>query len=229
MLDCQKLVRQRLSRLALDAGEKEEVHAELAAHLEEMYELARCKGMGEEQASQFVLEQVTDWKDLQHKIQNARQKENTLTPRVTRFWLPSLLTMTLAMIIPTLFAKFGLDGVKLLTLQGSAQRNYNLMVYAAWMVALPLVGALGAYLSGRAGGTQRAMVLSAVFPALAMALVILLVIPFTMFLEPGFKMVRLLRIPGMLVPFVLIPGVCLLSGVYLQGILTGRREILPAR
>jgi hypothetical protein len=229
MLDWQKLVRQRLSGLALDAGEKEEVHAELAAHLEEMHEQARSKGMGEEQAAEFVVAQVTDWKDLQHKIQNARQKENTMTPRITRFWLPSLLTLTLAMSIPMLLAKLGLDTAKLLTLQGSAQRNYNFTVYAAWMVALPLVGALGAYLSGRAGGTQRAMVLSAVFPALAMAPVILLVIPLTMILGPGFKVVRLLGVAGMLVPFVFIPGVCLLSGVLLQRILTGRRQILPAR
>jgi len=38
MPDWQKLVRQRLGGLTLDAAEKEEVHAELAAHLEETYE-----------------------------------------------------------------------------------------------------------------------------------------------------------------------------------------------
>lgn len=39
MPDWQELVRQRLAGLALGRAEKQEVHAELAAHLEESYEV----------------------------------------------------------------------------------------------------------------------------------------------------------------------------------------------
>lgn len=64
-----------------------------------------------------ALSQVTDWKDLQQKIQTARQKENTRNPRVTRFWLPSLLTLTLVMSIPMVLARLGLDSNRLLALR----------------------------------------------------------------------------------------------------------------
>ena len=70
MLDWQKLVRQRLSGLALDGPEKNEVHAELAAHLEESYESLRTKGLPEQAAMQQTLAQVADWQDLCRKIQN---------------------------------------------------------------------------------------------------------------------------------------------------------------
>ena len=60
MADWQELVRQRLSGLALDAGEKEEVHAELAAHLEETCENFVQRGLPEEEAVRHTLSQVED-------------------------------------------------------------------------------------------------------------------------------------------------------------------------
>lgn len=52
MPDWQELVRLRLSGLALDAAEKDEVHAELAAHLEESYEAFRKEGLAEHEGIQ---------------------------------------------------------------------------------------------------------------------------------------------------------------------------------
>ena len=88
MPDWQKLVRQRLGDLALDATEKEEVHAELAAHLEESYESLRTKGLQEQAAIQQTLAQVADWQDLRRRIQTARRKENIMNDRVRQLWLP---------------------------------------------------------------------------------------------------------------------------------------------
>src|SRR5260370_8551387 len=102
MPDWQKLVRQRLSGLALDAEEKDEVHAELAAHLEESYESLRAKGLSEQAAMQQTLGQVTDWQDLRQRIQTARTKENIMSNRVKQFWFPTLLTLLLSLALPPL-------------------------------------------------------------------------------------------------------------------------------
>jgi hypothetical protein len=70
MPDWQELVRQRLSSLALDAEEKDEVQVELAAHLEESYEVFCKEGLPEKEAVYRTFEQVADWRDLQRRIFN---------------------------------------------------------------------------------------------------------------------------------------------------------------
>jgi hypothetical protein len=60
MPDWQKLVRHRLSGLELDPAEKEEVHAELAAHLEESYSGLCQQGLREKDAADWTLQEVAD-------------------------------------------------------------------------------------------------------------------------------------------------------------------------
>jgi len=72
-----KLVSQVLSGLALDAAEKDEVHAELAAHLEDFYESLRTKGLSEQAAIQQTLAQVANWPDLRRKILIAKKEETS--------------------------------------------------------------------------------------------------------------------------------------------------------
>src|SRR5437773_12537944 len=108
MPDWQKLVRQRLSGLALDDPEKDEVQVEPAAHLEESYESLRTKGLPEQAAVQQTLAQVADWQDVRRKIQIARTvKENLMNDRVRQLWLPGLLTFALSMGLLELVQKFG--------------------------------------------------------------------------------------------------------------------------
>lgn len=97
MPDWQELVRLRLSGLALNAAEKEEVHAELAAHLEDSYEAFRTEGLREHDAVQRTLAKVTDWKEVQRKIAFTRLRKDAMTNRVTQLWLPGLLTFALSM------------------------------------------------------------------------------------------------------------------------------------
>ncbi len=88
---------------------------------------------------------------------------------------------------------------------------------------LPFVGALGAYLSSRAGGTREAIIVSGIFPALAFFVVLLLVLPFMGFLEHGLEVNArsmfhsLTDEPfgrlGVIAGWVLVPGVCLVIGV----------------
>src|SRR5713101_7844919 len=98
MPDWQKLVRQRLSGLALDAAEKDEIHAELAAHLEESYEVFCKEGVPPREAVQRTLMQVVDWQDLQRKILTARRREQPMQKRMHQLWILGFIALTLSMI-----------------------------------------------------------------------------------------------------------------------------------
>ncbi|PYT78072.1 MAG: hypothetical protein DMG40_21485 [Acidobacteria bacterium] len=87
---------------------------------------------------------------------------------------------------------------------------------------LPFIGALGAYLSKRAGGARSTIVISGIFPALAFFVILLLTMPFTAFLEHGLDAAArsvfdsLICEPfgrlGVVAGWVLMPGACLMLG-----------------
>jgi len=210
MADWQKLVRQRLSGLALDAGEKEEVHAELAAHLEETCEDFVQRGLPEEEAVRHTLSQVEDWQDLGRRIQVARTlKENSMNDRVRQLWFPGFLTFLLS---TGLLAMMEIFGPKDWALMRVGQPPMVLF-FIPWLFSLPLIGALGAYLSHRAGGSRRAIFSSIVFPVLPFLASILVVLPFSLifdhFIAHNIAPMALLMA---LLGWVLAPGAALLAG-----------------
>lgn len=222
MPDWQQIVRRELSGLALDAAEKDEVHAELATHLQEFYESLCTQDMPEQTALCKTLAQVADWNELGRRIQIARQKENTMTPRTSRLWLPSLVTLLVAMIMLPILERLGLNPQFFFFRRPHGQ-EYVFPVYTVWLMLLPFVGALGAYLSSRAGGTRPAIIVSGIFPALAIFVVLLFVLPYLAFLEHGleanarFLFDNLISEPfgrlGVVAGWVLVPGISLMIGV----------------
>jgi hypothetical protein len=68
----------------------EEVVAELAAHLEEVYEDARVRQSSETEASQLALEQVDDWHILAADIARAKSQEDSMNRRTKTILLPAL-------------------------------------------------------------------------------------------------------------------------------------------
>jgi len=208
MADWQKLVRQRLSGLALDAAEMDEVHAELAAHLEDFYESLRTKGLPEQAAIQQTLAQVANWPDLRRKILIAKKGRDFMKKRLHQLWIPGFLT-------------FILSTVFLMTLQKQDFQPriifWSVLFYAPWLMSLPVCGAIGAYLSSRAGGSRGTVLLASVFPVLALTAAFLLMFPIDLFVE---------RIIGRRVSFsvvatailrdgigwILVPGAALLAG-----------------
>jgi len=219
MADWQKLVSQRLSGLVLDAAEKEEVHAELAAHLEEFYESLRTKGLSEQAAIQQTQAQVANWPDLRRKILIAKKGRDFMKKRLHQLWIPGFLT-------------FILSTVFLMTLQKQDFQPriifWSVLFYAPWLMSLPVCGAIGAYLSSRAGGSRGTVLLASVFPVLALTAAFLLMFPIDLFVE---------RIIGRQVDFsivatallregigwILVPGAALLVGGLLVQFLLSRR------
>ena len=222
MPDWEKVVSHRLAQLALDERERQEVIAELAGHLEETYEGLRRTGSPEREAVHHTLSQVTDWSDLQRKIYRA--KENTMNSRTRRLWLPSFVTLAASVITLIGFAFLGLKPGPLGSpdqgiwwshlIGGITSGPYMLNEYTVWLMALPLIGALGARLSIRAGGTVRDIVISGVFPALAWLTILFVVQSFAASLGRGLEAETApVNVARLMILLVLIPGACLLLGV----------------
>ena len=234
MLDWQEVVRRRLSGLALQDDSREEVFAELAGHLQDTYDRLRGEGLSEKEAVRDTMSQVEDWRSLQEKICCARTKEKPVTPRAKRLWLPSLVTLLVSVVMLPMLEWLGLRP-QFLFLQGPHDRTYVFTVYTVWLMMLPLVGALGAYFSRRAGGAHAAVIISGIFPALVFFVVLLVVLPFQVFLEHGLganarSVFRTLTSEpfgrlGVVTGWVLAPGACLCIGVLVWPLLL--RQLAP--
>jgi hypothetical protein len=223
MPNWQELVRQRLSDLALDPREKEEVHAELAAHLEESYEAFLKEGLQEQAAVHGALSQVTNWRSLQRHILIAKKGGHLMRKRVQQLWIPGFLTLVLS----TLF---------LMTLQkvlGVRPRIVGsgpgaMLFDVPWLVALPFIGALGAYISSRAGGSRGTSILASTFPALALAVAFLLMFPIGMIIERvtgndlAFGVVATALLSNW-IGWIVVPGAALLAGGFVVHLLLSLR------
>jgi hypothetical protein len=223
MPDWQELVRQRLADLALDATEKDEVHAELAAHLEESYEALLKEGTPQQVAVRRALSQVANWRDLQRRIFIAKNKGRIMKKRLHQLWIPGFLALILSMLFLAAFQILGFQ-------PRIASSNPNtIFFYVPWLLSLPFFGALGAYLSSRAGASRGTALLASVFPVLALTGAFLSMFPIGSILgrvigrRVGFSDVAttLLR-DG--IGWLLVPGAALLMGGLLAQFLFGRRQ-----
>jgi hypothetical protein len=208
MPDWQELVRQRLSSLELEPEERHEVIEELSGHLQDGFEECREQGLSEEAATRRVLSQVADWQNLRRRIQKARTKENIMTNRITQFWLPGILTFVLAEGLLGLLQKFGPKP----WIPAWSGHPPVALFYAPWLLALPFIGAVGAYLSHRAGGSQRAMIFSTLFPVLAMLSLFLIAFPVVLIINHDVNHIPAAAFVLILLGWVLIPGAALLAG-----------------
>jgi len=221
--DWETLIGQKLAGLSLEAGERREVIAELAAHLEETFEELRQQGLPEEAAVARTLMLVSDWKKLCRRIQIARSTEIMMTNRVRQLWLPGFLTLLLSMV---LLMVIQLTGPKplIVSVHGWRMMAPVATIYVPWLLCLLPIGAMGAYLSGRAGASQRAIFLSMVFPVLPYLVLFIIALPVSLILDDHVAhniMVSALFMG--LAAWVVLPGVALLVGGLPVRILKSRR------
>jgi hypothetical protein len=197
--DWQELVRQRLSGLALDAAERDEVHTELAGHLEESYAAFREEGLPEKDAVHRTLADIADWRDLQRKIFIAKKRGHLMQRRVHQLWNPGFLTLTLSTLFLMTLQKLGFQP-RIVSWSGPG----TILFYVPWLLSLPFFGALGAYFSSRAGGSRGIALLTSVFPVLALTVAFLLMFPIGMIVE---------RITGSHVDFSVVATALLMMGI----------------
>lgn len=198
--------------------------AELAGHLEETFEELRQRGMTEEAAVNRTLLQVSDWQDLRRKIQTARSTENIMTNRVRQWWLPGFVALFLSMVL--LMANEFMDAKPLIvSAHGSQMTAPVAVIYIPWLLLLVPIGAMAAYLAGRAGAPQRAVFLSIVFPVLPHLALFLVVFPVALILDDHVAHNVMLSALFMgLGAWVVLPGVALLAGGLPMQILRSRRS-----
>jgi len=223
MPDWNALVREQLAGLSLEAGERREVIAELGAHLEESFEELRQQGLAEEAAVTRTLLQVSDWQDLRRRIQTARRRENIMTNRVRQWWLPGFVALFLSMVLLMANEFMGAKPL-IVSAHGSQMTAPVAVIYLPWLLSLIPIGALGAYLAGRAGGSQRAIFLSIIFPVLPHLVLFLLAFPVSLIIEDhvAHNIMRSAFLV-LIVVWVVVPGAALLAGGLPVQVLLSRR------
>lgn len=224
MRDWNALVEERLAGLSLGPGERREVVEELAAHLEEIFDGYVRQGVTEEAATGRALSQVTDWQVLRRKIQRARRKEDVMTDRVKQVWLPGFLTLFLSMMLLMAIQFYGPHPLFVST-SGWRMTAPVAVIYVPWLVSLLLIGAIGAYLAGRAGASPRATLFSILFPVLPYSVFFVIWIPVSLILDDhvGHNTMLSALLMGF-VAWVVLPGVALLAGGLPVQILRARRR-----
>ena len=217
MADWHKLVQDRLSQLELDAVEREEVCAELAAHLEDYCNNSMTAGASEEIAMDRALRQVTNWQELKARIESARTKEPSMNKRVLQFWLPACLTILLTMTALMLIQILGPQPSIVDPLAVRANRWPTIapvaVVYVPWLLTLPFIGASGAYVSARGGGSRITMLSAIVFPVLPYFAFFLVGLPIAVILDD--RVAHNIMIPAFFVgltAWVILPAIGLLAG-----------------
>lgn len=165
MRDWRRLVRERIDRVRLPTAQKEEIAAELGSHLQEVYEEQRRLGLAEPQAFEAALSEVLDWGELRRRIGHAKREERIMNARTKQLWLPGLASFWTAMIFEVTLDRAGFG-----PLTGGPLFHYRLpgLNYVVWLIAECGCGALGAYLSRRAGGPRLARLFSALFTSLVL-------------------------------------------------------------
>lgn len=209
MRDWQELVREQLNGRGLTATQQDEVVAELAAHLEDLYEEQRACGGNESDAIRRALDEVVDWRQLSRMIRcSKRQEGQIMNDRTRSLWLPGLASLTAAMGTLMIINQIGLQ--PRIFWYGSLA---VVQMYVPWLAVLPVFGALGAYLSRRANGKLKARLAAASFPALVLLGLFCPAIVLATVLEHHLTWsVLLVAFSAMVFNWVLLPGAALLVG-----------------
>jgi hypothetical protein len=213
MHDWRLLVQQRLAGLLIEDGQAAQVVEELAGHLEENYQSLLRDGLSEEVAARRALEGVNDWQDLKRKLESSRNKETHMSKRVAQFWLPAFVTLLLSMVLLAVIQIFGPSPWVDPMPGGRLRMTPVAVVYVSWLVFLPFIGALGAYLSRRAGGRRLAVFSSIVFPVFPYVAFFVIGLPIAIRFDDHVS--RNITIPAFFVGlagWVIFPAAALLAG-----------------
>jgi hypothetical protein len=207
MPNWKRLVREHLASLKLSRDSQEDVIAELSAHLEETYEAARAQGLDEAEAVKRALQEAGDWHVLAENI--FRTKEQSMNHRTRSLWLPGLASFAAASLFLLVLTQVSLQPRFLVRLNS----GIGISFYIGWLFAQVLFGALGAFLSRRAGGTRTARIVAATFPAIVVFGLWAIWIPASAFIEHNtFMLNHPLYYALGIFPWVVLPGIILLLG-----------------
>lgn len=213
MPDWLAYVNHRLGRLTLPEVEASQVKEELAMHLEDTYLSLLAQGISESEAVRLTSDQVSSWQELRRNILAAKS-EAFMHNRVRQIWIPGLVTLFSAYV---LLALMQFAGLRAMTSHPGEPRG--IVLYLPWILSLPLIGAIGAYLSRRAQATGWRVYFAASLPALALGVLFLLILPWSFVVDPQVLLhTKETALAGLMVSWVILPGFALCLGVALQSL-----------
>lgn len=135
-----------------------------------------------------------------------------MSKRVSQIWLPGFLTLLISMSL-LLLIQFLNPNPIIVDRSGWYMVAPVMVIYLPWLLSLPLIGALGAYLSHRAGASQRIVLLSILFPVLPYLTFFIIGFPIALIVDD--HVVHNIMFAAFLtglVAWVLLPGTALLAG-----------------
>jgi hypothetical protein len=163
MPDWKALVREYLGASEPISVEEAEVIAELSGHLEDLYGELRGKGMCESDATGQALGDMADWRGLLKRIRRAKGKEGSMNHRTRTLWLPGLISLAGSMGWLAI-----LQHLDLQPHMPWLHSGLPVIPYLVWLTTQPLFGAIGTYLSRRAGGERLAEIAASLSPSIVM-------------------------------------------------------------
>ncbi|HXQ26887.1 MAG TPA: hypothetical protein VN822_10800 [Candidatus Acidoferrales bacterium] len=169
MPDWKKLVHERMNGGNAVPAPNDEVVAELAGHLEDCCEALRAEGVGEQEAVERAIGEAADWRALARKIRRAQRGPGGMNERTRQLWLPGLASLTAGNLLLMALSYASLHPRMVAERATTWFPGLALMAaYMPWVAAQPLVGALGAWLSHRAGGGRAMRLCAGLFPSIVM-------------------------------------------------------------
>jgi len=206
MHDWQKAIGEKLAGQHMSRSQREDLVAELAGHLEDLHAQLLASGVSEPEASAKCLKQLTDVQQIAAK--RSQLWEDAMNQRSRTFWLPGLVTLTLASVSLMVMQLFAFSRPRVYWVDG-----VNVEVGVFWLLSLVPCGALGAYMSCRAGGTRWNSILASWFPSLTMLGVFCVVLPIAIFIERNTYVIHHLRPFALaLLAWTVVPAVPSLLG-----------------
>lgn len=184
MPDNQGSINERLGKLGLGPQREEEILRELSEHVADDAAALEARGVAADAATQEALDSVSDWPEFRREIVAAETEETIMNHRTKALWLPALCALTLSNVLLALMQIFGAPAHFYWLGVGKDVRALCEFILP-WLISQPVVGAIAAYWSRRAGGTVRYQLLAALAPAIALLGLFVLILPAAMILDRG--------------------------------------------
>jgi hypothetical protein len=212
MRDDREFVKKSLGRLGLTPHREEEIARELSEHLADHAVALEARGLDKDAAAREAQDSVSNWPELGRKILAAEIEGTTMNYRTRVLWLPALFALTLSYVLLALIQIFGPQPSFYWFFTGRSLMPFVAFI-VPWLLSQPVVGAIAAFWSRRAGGTVRYQILAALAPAIALLGLFLLILPFAMIVVHHVShTMRIGSFLGLTVTWVILPALPLLLG-----------------
>jgi hypothetical protein len=206
MANHQELLRERLGRVGLGTRREEEILRELGEHLQDHVAALEGDGMAGEEAAREALDSVSNWPEFREEILAAETEEGNMNYRTKALWLPAFCTFTLSMGLLALLQISGLRPSFFLW-------SRFIPIHIPWLIALPIIGAIGAFWSKRAGGELSYRLLVSQAPIIIWFSVLLIVLALSLVTDGHVPFVlKLNALLTYIVAWVLLPSLALFLG-----------------